>query len=151
MQSDKNQLLILASCASGLAALAHLGCVVFGGEWYRFFGAGEQMAIMSEQGHWYPAVVTSVMVMVLLLWSCYGLSGAGVIRRLPLLRVGLCVITGIYLLRGVAFIGIMPMFPENSLLFWLVSSGICLGVGMLYAVGTYQVWPALAGKNVGYG
>ena len=141
-----NKLLILAAALTGLAALAHVGCIVFGGDWYRFFGAGEQMALMAEQGLWYPTVVTSVIVVALLLCSAYALSGAGVIGRLPLLRTGLCVIAAIFLLRGVAFVGLMPMFPENSLAFWLVSSAICLTIGMLYALGTYQAWPALRGK-----
>lgn len=143
----KNTWLIFAALCSGLAALAHLGCVAFGGDWYRFFGAGEEMARMSEQGHWFPAVLTSGIAIVLLIWSLYALSGARVIFRLPLLRVGLCMISAIYLVRGLGFVVLMPAFPENSLMFWLVSSAICLSIGTLYAMGTYQAWPELGTKN----
>ncbi|HSC68180.1 MAG TPA: hypothetical protein VLC79_10840 [Cellvibrio sp.] len=101
------------------------------------------MALMAEAGHIYPAVVTSIIVVILTIWSLYALSGAGVIRKLPLLRTGLCLIAGIYILRALAFIPLMPMFPENSLTFWLVSSGTCLVFGLLYAVGTKQVWAYL--------
>jgi len=118
--------------------------VMFGGDWYRFFGAGEQMALLSEQGHWYPTTMSAFIALLLFTWSLYALSGAGLIMRLPLLRVGLCVISSIYLLRGIAFVGIMPMFPDNSLTFWLVSSSICLIIGLCYAVGTYQVWQRLS-------
>ncbi|ALS98086.1 hypothetical protein [Lacimicrobium alkaliphilum] len=149
MQSDKNTLLIIGAICSFAAALAHLGCIVFGGDWYRFFGAGEQMASMAEQGLWYPTIVTSVLVVVLLVWSLYALSGARVITRLPLLRSGLCAISAIYLIRGVAFIWLMPMFPENSLTFWLVSSGVCLTIGLLYALGTYQVWESRTAAMAG--
>lgn len=131
-----------------MAAFAHLGCIVFGGEWYRFFGAGEQMASMAEEGYWYPTVVTLIIVLVLLVWSLYALSGSKVIFRLPFLRLGLLVISFVYLLRGLAFVAIMPMFPENSLMFWFVSSGICLIIGILYAVGTFQSWSQLAVKKV---
>ncbi|WP_284207688.1 hypothetical protein [Thalassotalea eurytherma] len=31
---------IIAACCI-VAALAHLGCIIFGEDWYRFFGAGE--------------------------------------------------------------------------------------------------------------
>ncbi len=141
--STKNNFLIIGAICSAAAALAHLGCVVFGGDWYRFFGAGEQIAVLSEQGHWYPTVATSVIVSVLFIWALYALSGAKVIAKLPLLKLGLCTISGIYLLRGVAFIGIMPMFPENSLAFWLISSGICLFIGVMYAFGTYKAWGQL--------
>lgn len=141
---QKNSLLILASICSGFAALLHLGCIIFGGDWYRAFGAGEQMALMAEAGHVYPTVVTSIIVAILTVWTLYGLSGAGVIRKLPLLRTALCLISAIYLLRGVAFVPLMPMFPENSLTFWLVSSGVCLTFGLLYAIGTKQVWRYLS-------
>lgn len=147
MDSGNNKFLIFGSILSAFAAFAHLGCIIFGGDWYRFFGAGEQMARMAEDGHWYPTVVTSIIALILSVWSLYGLSGAKVIFRLPLLKLGLTVISLIYLVRGVAFVAIMPLFPENSLTFWLVSSGICLTIGILYSVGTFQSWPKLSVKN----
>ena len=117
MDSGKNKCLIIGAICSGVAALAHLGCIIFGGDWYRFFGAGEQMAKMAEDGHWYPTVVTLIIVLILSLWTLYGLSGSKVIFRLPLLKLGLIVISLIYLVRGVTFVAIMPMLPENSLIF----------------------------------
>jgi Mg/Co/Ni transporter MgtE len=88
MQSTINKSLLVAAICCFMAALAHLGCIVFGGDWYRFFGAGEQMARMAEQGLWYPTIVTSVIVLVLLVWALYGLSGAGAIKPLPLTKIG---------------------------------------------------------------
>lgn len=148
MNSDNNKLLIAAALLCALAALAHVGCIVFGGDWYRFFGAGEPMAQMAEQGLWYPTIVTSGIVAVLSIWALYALSGAGAIKRLPLTKLALVVIAGIFLLRGVSFVVLMPMFPENSLTFWLVSSAICLVVGALIAVGAFQQWSKLGSKSV---
>lgn len=141
---QKNKFLIAAAICSGIAALLHLGCIIFGGDWYRFFGAGEQMAQMAESGHIYPTIVTLVIVTLLIIWSLYALSGAGVILRLPLLRLALCVIAAIYLIRGIAFIPLMPIFPENSFTFWLVSSTICIIFGLLYALGIRQSWAYLS-------
>ena len=138
-----NKFLIVGAICSAVAALAHLGCVIFGGDWYRFFGAGEHMAVLAEQGHWYPTVVTTSIVVVLFIWALYALSGAKVIAKLPFLKLGLCTISSLYILRGVAFVGIMPMFPDNSFSFWLVSSGICVFVGSMYAIGTYKAWAHL--------
>ena len=104
---------------------------------------------MAEQGLWYPTVMTSVIVLLLVIWALYGLSGAGSIKCLPLTRLALVLIAAIFILRGIAFVGLMPMFPENSLTFWLVSSGICLVIGGLFAIGLYQQWPVLRGKNAG--
>lgn len=144
---QKNKFLIAAAICSGVAALLHLGCIIFGGEWYRFFGAGEQMANMAEAGHIYPTIVTSVIVTLLTIWSLYALSGAGVILRLPFLRLALCIIAAIYLLRGIAFIPLMPMFPGNSLTFWLVSSTTCFVFGLFYALGIRQSWAYLSKKH----
>lgn len=148
MHTDKNKLLITASVLTGLVALAHFGCVVFGGDWYRFLGAGEQMAKMAEAGYWYPTLVTLFLVVMLTIWSLYALSGAQVIFRLPFLRLGLVIIASVYIIRGVAFVGLMPAFPDNSLMFWFISSGISLTIGMLYAIGTFQSWAELSLKNV---
>ncbi|WP_154223026.1 hypothetical protein [Marinicella rhabdoformis] len=138
-----NKPLITGALLCALASLAHMGCIIFGADWYRFFGAGEQMARMAEQGLWYPTVVTSVLVTVLAIWSLYALSAAGVIRSLPLIRLALCLISAVFILRGIGFMELMPMFPENSLTFWYVSSAICLTIGLCFAVGTYQQWHKL--------
>lgn len=147
MNSNSNKLLLSAALFCFIAALAHAGCIVFGGDWYRFFGAGEEMARMAEQGRWYPSVVTSGIVIVLLIWALYGLSGSGAIKRLPLTRLALVVISGVFLLRGFSFVGLMPLFPENSLAFWIVSSAICLSIGLLFAVGTFQQWSNLGRQD----
>lgn len=147
MRSGRNMFLVAAAICSALAALAHLGCIIFGADWYRFFGAGEEMARMAEAGDWYPIVVTTGIVAILLVWSLYALSGAGIITRLPFVRLALCAIASILLIRGVAFVALMPMFPGNSVIFWFVSSAICLIMGILYSVGTYQAWPLLNTKN----
>ena len=145
--ASNNKYLLAAALCCFTAALAHLGCIVFGGDWYRFFGAGEQMAQMAEQGLWYPTIVTSVIVLVLFVCALYGLSGAGTIKPLPLTKLALILISSIFLLRGVSFVGLMPLFPENSLTFWLISSGICLFIGGLFALGSWQQWSVLAKKN----
>lgn len=147
MDSRINRLLVIGSICSAIAALAHLGCILFGGDWYRFFGAGEQMATMAEAGSIYPAIVTSVIVAILSVWALYGLSGSRLILKLPLVRTCLVAISFVYLFRGVSFVALMPMLPENSITFWLVSSSICLCIGLFYAIGTYQSWSVLSAKH----
>jgi hypothetical protein len=143
MESSKNIFLIIAASLSAIAALLHFACILFGAPMYLFMGAGKQMAYLAATGHWYPTVVTSFIAGVLLVWSLYALSGAGIIRRLPLLRVALCAITVIYLARGVVFVPLMQYFPENSPSFWLWSSSICFVFGLVHLVGTRQVWASL--------
>ena len=143
MKQSKNIFLIIAASLSALAAVLHLACIAFGAPMYLFLGAGKQMAQLAEAGHWYPTVITSFITGILFIWSLYALSGAGVIRRLPLLRVALCAITAIYLVRSVAFIPLMPHFPENSTSFWFWSSSICFVFVAVHFIGTWQVWVRL--------
>jgi hypothetical protein len=140
-----NPFLLAGAAMSAIAALLHLGCIIFGPSWYRFFGAGEGMAQLAAAGSPVPARITVGIAAVLTLWSAYALSGAGVIPRLPLLRIALCAIAGIYLLRGAAGFVLVAVAPgERSVAFWVWSSLICLGIGALYLVGTRQVWSQLS-------
>lgn len=143
MERTPNRFLVAGAALGVLAALLHLGCIVFGAPWYRFLGAGERMAQLDLAGHWYPPAATLAVAAMLLVWSAYALSGAGAIRRLPLTRLALCAITGVYLLRGVAFVPLMAYFPGNSTTFWFWSSAICLVFGLIHLVGLRQVWSLL--------
>ncbi|MEO0424018.1 MAG: hypothetical protein AAF184_16895 [Pseudomonadota bacterium] len=136
-----------------VAALLHIAIIFGGADWYRFFGAGEGMARLTESGSTYPTMVTSAIASVLLVWGLYGLSGARAIPRLPLLPFALVLIGGVYLLRGVAglvllFLPEHPIAAENSPLFWLVSSLVCLVPGTLYLLGVITQWGELrAGRT----
>jgi hypothetical protein len=143
MRAHPNYLLVLAAALSAVAALLHLACIYFGGPWYRAMGAGEQMAQLAESGSSRPTIVTLFIACVLFMWSLYALSGAGVIGRLPLLRSGLVAITAVYLIRGLGFIPLMSIIPGRSLNFWLWSSAICVGFGVVHAVGLWQSWDRL--------
>lgn len=69
-------------------------------------------------------------------FGIYVLSAIGMVRPLypKLILIG---IGAIFILRAVAFLLIRPMFPENSLNFWLVSSAICLMVGVVHWISVY--------------
>lgn len=137
MQEPLNLLLVLAAILDAIAALLHVGCIVFGAPWYRFFGAGERMVRLADSGSRYPALVSAFIVVVLSLWALYALAGAGVIAHLPLLRAVLILIAAIYLLRGVAGVPVALIRREP---FWWWSSGICLAIGLVHLIGLWQVW-----------
>lgn len=138
-----NYFLISAGCLNGLAALIHLGCIYFGAQWYRFFGAGEHMATMAEQGKLQPTLITLFIALVLSVWSLYAFSAAGAIGRLPLLRIGLILITSIYILRGVVGFYFITQPMGRSPEFWIWSSIICLCIGIIQLIGIKQQWASL--------
>lgn len=139
-----NRYLLAAAVGDAVAALLHLGCIVFGASWYRALGAGEGMARLAEAGSWRPTLITLAITGVLLVWMLFALAGAGAMRPLPLTRWALLAIAGVLLVRGLGgFFLLQPYFPGNSLLFWVVSSGVCLLLGGLHAIGLWQVWARL--------
>lgn len=144
MKPARNPALIIGGLLSIAASLLHIGCIIGGPEWYRFFGAGEAMATMAEQGSMTPTLLTLGIAAILAIWAGYAFSGAGLLPRLPLLRTGLVVISAIYLLRGLALIPALVINRGDVMPFVLWSSLIVLVYGIAYAVGTWIAWPSLS-------
>ncbi len=138
------QSLTLAGCLS-LAVAAFQFILTFSPTLCRLFGAPEEL--LTGDPLW--LYVTSFAATALFaLWGLYGLSGAGRIRRLPLLRTGLLAIGGIYTLRGLLLIptlllvfGLAPVdnnsIPPRMLVTSLLASSVALSIGILYLVGTF--------------
>ena len=132
---------------TGAASLLHLGIIFGGPDWYRFFGAGERMARLSARGSYYPTVITAGIAFILGLWTLYALSGARVIRRLPFLRPALVLIACVYFARGTLGIPLV-LFVEGPytdelkgrMTFMVVSSLVCVFLGLCYACGAARVW-----------
>lgn len=139
-----NPILALGGVLSALASVLHLAVIGGGPAWYRFFGAGERMARLAEQGSWIPAVTTVGIAGVLAVWSAYAFSGAGLIPRLPLIRTALVLIAAVYLLRGLVLVPALALNPGGVTPFVLWSSLIVLVYGLVHAVGTWIAWPALS-------
>jgi hypothetical protein len=138
-----NPWLLAGGVLSALASLLHLACIIGGPAWYRFFGAGEAMARLAARGSIRPTIITLGIAAMLGIWSAYAFSGAGLIGRLPLLRLGLVVITGIYLLRALALPLMLRTMPDRSRTFLVWSSAIVLVFGVVHAIGVAQSWRAL--------
>lgn len=141
-----NKPLLIGGVLSILAALLHIATIIGGPEWYRFLGAGEEMATLAENGSWIPATVTFGIFVVLFIWGLYAFSGAGFLKRLPFIKLALVFISTIYSVRGLMLFPVFVISPDlvNSLTIW--SSVICLIIGMTYAVGTRQVWSTISTK-----
>lgn len=130
-----NRWLIAAGVLDAAAALLHLGCIVGGPAWYRFFGAGDAMAAMTERGMMKPTLITLAIAAILAIWAVFAFSGTGLLPRLPLLRPALIVIAAILLARAAALPLLFRVMPDRSPNFLWVSSAIVLAIGIVHAVG----------------
>ena len=140
--------LVLAGTLSFIASAIHIGIIIGGPEWYRFFGAGERMAQLAESGSNKPLLITTGIAFILFSFALYAWSGAGVVAKLPFLKYILALITSIYLLRSfvgfiVPYISAHPAIPANSDSFWFWSSLVCLVFGVVHLHGVSKHWSTL--------
>ncbi len=144
----KNILLIFASILSFCAAIFQ-AVIAFVPEWSAAFGAVE---LASNP----PLLLTLGLLVALLIviFGLYGLSGASVIRQLPLLRPGLFVIGLLYSTVGILFIthvlvvlGILPSTQPVPIYQLLVSFGAFVAA-LAYLIGLAVNWKQLGRKAV---
>ena len=93
-----------------LVAAGHLACL----PWlypvlsiYRIDGIMETLAL--RYGAAIPYLLTVAIAFIFAVFGLYGLSGAGIIRRLPLLETGIYTIATLFLLRAVAGVAEMAV------------------------------------------
>jgi len=108
------------------------------------------MATAAESGSAFPALMTLFLAAIFAIWGFYGLSGVGVIRRLPLLKIALILIGAVCTLRGVAvFQQLFQIFASSvavaprEIVFSLVS----LIIGLAYLIGAISNWRGLVASN----
>lgn len=113
-----------------LIAAGHLACL----PWlypvlsiYRIDGIMETLAL--RYGAAIPYLLTVAIASIFAVFGLYGLSGAGVIRRLPLLETGIYTIATLFLLRAVAEMAVTGHAPLAD------STGALAVVGTLYLLG----------------
>jgi hypothetical protein len=129
---------VLSFCAAAL----HLA-IVFVPEWSSIFGERQEPNRLVFQ------TATSAVTALLTLWGLYGLSGAGMIRRLPLLRLGIFLVGAVYipygLLAGSRLLGLVDFLPPSSAIH-LQDAVIVLGAliaGIFYWTGLAIGWRRL--------
>jgi di/tricarboxylate transporter len=95
-------------------------------------------------------VVGGAAALIPVLFGLYALSGAGVIRRLPLLRTVLVAIGSLFLLRGlfiiVTFLVVMGILQGRVSLPGVASHLVFLAAGVVYLGGAVVNWKTLRSR-----
>jgi hypothetical protein len=128
--------LILGGVASLLVAVLHIALAIKP-QGYRYFGAAE-LAQLHEQGSPFIVLVTIGLALMFAAWGAYALSGAGVMRPLPLSQTALIAIGVLYILGSLMLASELIKAPRrghHAFRFFVFSTG-SLATGMLHLVGT---------------
>ncbi|HSB66757.1 MAG TPA: hypothetical protein VLD65_09270 [Anaerolineales bacterium] len=140
----KNVVLLIAAILSFCAAVFQL-VISLVPKWSAFFGAGDELTSKPLM-----LLVLGLIVTVLLaIWGFYGLSGASLIRRLPLLRLVIFLIGAVYIFRGLPIllkllelVKILPPSEAIELPGFLVFLGALIA-GIFYWAGLAIGWKQL--------
>ncbi len=143
----KNYVLVFAAILSFCAAVYQI-VISLVPDWSAYFGAGEELTSK-------PLVLLllgALVAVLLVIWGLYGLSGAGLIRRLPMLRLVIFLIGAIYIFRGLPIllkllelVKILPPSAEIELPGFLVFLGALIA-GIFYWAGLIIGWKQLMAK-----
>lgn len=136
-----SKLLLLIAGGLSFAVAVFQFVITFSIPWSLYFGAPRSIVANSPLLY-FSGVVAAVFFFI---FGLYAFSGAGALRRVPLLRTGLIVITVLYLLRGLLLIPeTLSLYnPRTSNLIppqALWSSGVSLVIGIVYLVGVITGW-----------
>lgn len=92
--------------------------------------------------------------LILVIIGLYALSGARIILHLPLLRIGLIVISSLFLLRGLFIIftvlEIMGIMKGEILIQGVISHFVFLSAGIVFTVGTILNWKEMKRSKIMY-
>ncbi|MBA3860760.1 MAG: hypothetical protein H0X56_02195 [Solirubrobacterales bacterium] len=123
----------IGGAASLAIAAAHVIGLIWAWSLFRAVGVEEDMRELAQQGAALPYIFTLIAAAAFSVFGLYGLSGAGDLRRLPLLRAGLVAIAAIYLYRATLYEGISAVRAGDGA--QIAFAAIALLIGLCYACG----------------
>lgn len=136
--------LVAGGALATAGALLHVAVIAGGQAWYAYFGAPPTVVEAARRGEWSAPAVTLLIAAAIGLCATYAFSGAGLMPRLPLLRLALCTIAFLCIARALLFIPLLALKPQLVTPVETASSLAFLAIGLLYLAGTVRRWSALA-------
>lgn len=134
MKKFSERWIYLAGVIAVIGVIIHIAAIFGGPSWYAYFGAPPQIVQSAREGTWLAPVSAMIISVLMAICAAYAFSALGVIRRLPLLRVGLASMTAICLLRSMILWPLMINHPELRNTFEIVAAlvwGIA-GLGFMF-------------------
>ena len=127
-------LFLVAIIAIG-TAIAHMSCILLGPECYAVQMAPPEIIQSAENETLLAPLSTSFISLLFIIIALYSLSSAGVIKRLPLLSVGVYIISILCIIRGVVTIPSSFVFPDMVSTFSISAGIVWFTTGVIFFVG----------------
>ena len=137
-------LLVFAAFTAISTGLAHLSCIFFGPQCYSAQMAPEVIVESAKANTLLAPLAAFGICVFFVILGCYALSGAKLIRKLPLLSFGIYSIAGVCIIRGILPLQLWVRHPEKVSNPILMVGIVWLIVGLCYFFGYRGVY----GKRV---
>lgn len=123
-----------------LITIAHLIGLIWAEQMFEITGIGKEMSELSQTHSSLPYLVTVFVSIMFVIFGLYGLSADNKFRKLPFLKLGIFVIAGIYIFRGIGEI-VYNMTKQIEIPFIeTIYSVIALIIGLLFLIGGLKKW-----------
>ncbi|GAB6197083.1 hypothetical protein [Lysobacter xanthus] len=134
MNPSRALVLLAASIALG-GVVIHVGAVIAGPSWFEFFNAPPRVLASARSGTWLAPVSALAIAGLMGLCGLYAASATGLVRRMPLLRIGLGTMAVVCLVRALLLPVLAVRHPELRNLFEVVSAVVWGIAGLGFGVG----------------
>ncbi|MBY0573578.1 MAG: hypothetical protein K2P84_07845, partial [Undibacterium sp.] len=104
-----------------MGAVIHWIAPVLGPDFYAFLRSPAIVAQSAQQHTWLAPVGALVIGILMFVCALYALSGAAVIRPLPVLKTGIVVTGLLCLIRGLAMLPFLLLLPKTLTAFNLIA------------------------------
>lgn len=130
----KSKLLVIAGVIAAATAIWHWLCIIGGLSWYAFAHAPPPILESVRQGTLLAPAGAFIIGLLFLSCTMFAFSGAGLTRKIPLLKSALATIALLCLVRG--GIGIAHLVLAHNLDRWeLVASPVWFFCGICFLLG----------------
>jgi len=138
---------VIAAVIAVFTALSHLSCIYLGASCYKAQMAPPEIVESAINGTLLAPVGTAFIASLFLLCAAYALSRAGLIRKLPLLNLGVVTIGVLCLVRGLSTVPLSMVYPEMVSTFSMVAGIVWFLTGVLFLLGHRWVARELPGEG----
>jgi hypothetical protein len=128
-------LLVLAAFIAMATAIAHMSCIFLGPECYSAQMAPSIIVESAINGTYLAPVGTVIASSIFAVLGLYALSGAGVIRKLPLLKYVIYVVAALCIIRGILPLQLWLRHPDKVNDIVLYTGIVWFLTGLLFLFG----------------
>ena len=123
-----------------IIAIAHIIGLIWAEQMFKITGIEKEMNELAQTHPSLPYLLTIFVSIMFVFFGLYGLSADNKYKKLPFLKLGVFVIAGIYIFRGIGELIFDLSKQEASPLAETTYSLIALSIGLLFLIGGLKKW-----------